>query len=49
MKYDIFELNRQERKSGGLAIGVDKNLNPVWINQGTDEIEILTIEISILQ
>ena len=43
-KYIIYELIRKNSGGGGLAIGVDKNLNPVWIDEGNDEVEVITVE-----
>lgn len=45
--YDIFELVRKDKHGGGLAIGVVKDLEPVWISEGDDEIELLVVEIRI--
>ena len=42
--YIIYELVRKNSGGGGLAIGVDKNLKPVWIDEGNDEVEVLTVE-----
>ena len=46
-KYQIFELVRIERQGGGLAIGAVKDLEPIWIAEGDDEVEILVIEIKV--
>ena len=45
-KYFIYELLRKDRAGGGIAIGVDKDLDPVWVNEGIDGVEILTVEVS---
>ena len=45
-KYVIFELVRKEKGGGGLVIGVVKELNPTWISEGDDEVEILTMQIN---
>ena len=45
--YQIFELNRKEKHGGGLAIGALDGVNPVWIREGSDEVEILVVEISV--
>ena len=45
-KYYIYELLRKDRAGGGIAIGVDKDLDPVWVNEGIDGVEILTVEVS---
>ena len=45
--YQIFELVRKDKQGGGLAIGVVKDLEPVWIREGDDNIEVLVVEIKI--
>ena len=42
--YIIYELTRKNSGGGGLAIGVDKSLNPVWIDEGNDELEFLIVD-----
>ena len=44
-KFTIYELNRKEKSAGGVGIGVLKDLRPVWVAQGDDEVECLSIEI----
>ena len=48
-EYIFFELLRKEKKisGGGLAIGILKCLNPIWISEGDDEIEVLVTEIMV--
>ena len=43
--YIIFELIRQNREGGGLAIGCAKELQPVWVREGNDFVEALSVEI----
>ena len=44
--YDIFELVRGSRDGGGgLAIGCVKELQPVWVREGNDQAEALSVEI----
>jgi hypothetical protein len=43
--YTIYELLRKNGGGGGLCIGVHKDLQPVWISQGDDEVECLTVEV----
>ena len=43
--YFVYQLNRQEKMGGGIAIGVDKSLDPVWINEGNDDIELLNVQV----
>ena len=38
-KYQIYELLRKTKGGGGLAIGVLHDLNPVWVSEGTDQME----------
>ena len=45
--YHIYELVRKDRAGGGIAIGVEKSLDPVWINEGKEGVELLTVEISL--
>ena len=41
----IYELIRQDKKGGGLALGCLKDLNPTLVREGNDEVEALTVEI----
>ena len=41
----IFELVRQNREGGGLVIGCARELQPVWLREGDDEVEALSVEI----
>ena len=44
--YIIYELVRKSRDGGGgLAIGVDKDLQPAWMREGDDQVEALSVEI----
>ena len=43
--YTIYELVRKNSNGGGLCIGVKKDLKPVWVNQGDDEVEALAVEV----
>ena len=46
--YDIFELVRKNKNGGGgLALGCDKKLQPVWVREGNDYVEALSIEIAV--
>ena len=42
--YETFELNRQSKEGGGLAIIAHQSLEPVLISEGDEEHEILTVE-----
>ena len=46
-KYQIYELLRKTKGGGGLAIGVLHDLNPVWVSEGTDQIEVLVVEVEL--
>ena len=48
-KYQIFELLRKEKCGGGIAIGAVDDLNPVWISEGDDEVEVMVIQIEVAQ
>ena len=45
--YTIYELRRKSKGGGCIAIGVLPELNPGWINQGDDEVEVLTVQINV--
>ena len=46
-KYQVFELVRKSKGCGGLALGALHTLNPTWLGEGNDEIECLSIEITV--
>ena len=43
--YIIFEKLREKRDGGGLALGCIKELKPVWVRDGGDIAEALSVEI----
>ena len=46
--YQIFErIRKKGRTGGGLALGVLHDLNPVWVGEGENEIESLSVEITV--
>ena len=46
--YIIFELVRKSRDGGGgLALGCIKELNPVWVGDGGNDVEALSVVISV--
>ena len=47
--YQIFELTRKKKGGGGIAIGALDALNPVWISEGDDDVEVLVIQIEVEQ
>ena len=46
-KYQIYELVRKMGGGGGLALGVLHELNPVWVGEGDDQTEVLSVIITI--
>ena len=46
-EYQIFECIRNFKQGGGLAIGALKTLNPIWIKEGNNLVEALTIQVSV--
>ena len=45
--YEVFESIRKNKEKGGTMIGAHKALNPVLINEYSDEFELLVIEITV--
>ena len=46
--YQIYERIRQKGKNGGgIALGVHNDLNPAWVSECENEIEILAVEITV--
>ena len=44
----IFERVRETKDGGGgLALGVAKDLKPVWVREGNDSVEALSVEITV--
>ena len=43
--YDVFELVRKSKEGGGLALGCAKDLQPVFVREGDDNVEALSVEI----
>ena len=43
--YTMYELLRKNSGGGGLCVGVHRDLQPVWIAQGDDEVECLVVEV----
>ena len=42
--YIIFELIRQTRDGGGLALGCAKELQPVWLREGNNSVETMSVK-----
>ena len=45
--FQIYELVRKSSRGGGLALGALHDLNPIWLGEGDDEIESLSIGITV--
>ena len=43
--FQIFYLNRQKSQGGGLALGVEKNIESTLIRDGDDEIEVISVQV----
>ena len=41
----IYELLRENKSGGGLALGCAKDLNPAWVREGNDQVEALSVDI----
>ena len=46
-EYQIYEQVRSNKNGGGLALGILKDLEPVWLKDGGDLVEALTVKISL--
>ena len=44
-KFTIYELLRKKSNGGGLALGVHHDLQPAWVDQGDDEVEVIVVEV----
>ena len=40
-EFQIFYLNRQKSQGGGLAVGVDKNIESTLVREGDDTVEVV--------
>ena len=46
--YTVFERVRKSKDGGGgVALGCDKQLHPVWVREGEEDVEALSVEISV--
>ena len=43
--YIIFELIRKDKDGGGLALGCAQELQPVWLREGSNQVEAMSVEI----
>ena len=44
-EFQIFYLYRQDSQGGGLAVGIDKNIESILVREGNDEIEALMVQV----
>ena len=42
--YIIFELIRKDKDGGGLALGCAQELQPVWLREGSNQVEAMSVE-----
>ena len=42
--YVVFEMVRDSKDGGGLAIGCVKDLNPILVRKGNDEVEAMSVD-----
>ena len=47
--FQVYYLNRQNRQGGGLAVGIENNIESTLIREGDDNIEALSIQIVLKQ
>ena len=45
--YQIFELLRKDSAGGGLAIGAKTDVEPVWLSEGDDLVEVLVVQVKV--
>ena len=45
--YQIFELLRKNSAGGGLAIGAKTDIEPVWLSEGDDSVEVLVVQVKV--
>ena len=43
--YQVYYLSRQRSQGAGVALGVNKNLESTLVNEGPEEIEILSVKV----
>ena len=43
--YQVFYLNRQTSQGGGIAVGVEKNIESTLLNEGENDIEVLSVKL----
>ena len=43
--YELFEMSRETKEGGGLLIGCIKDLKPVLVRKGTDDTEVMSVDI----
>ena len=47
--FQIFYLNRQNSQGGGIAVGIDKNMESALVREGNDTIEALVVQVAVCQ
>jgi hypothetical protein len=45
--FHIYYLNRQKSQGGGLALGVDKNIESALIREGNDDTEVISVQVQL--
>ena len=43
--FQIFHLNRQNKNGGGIAVGIENNIESTLVREGDDSTEVLSIQI----
>ena len=43
--YDVYHLNRQFSQGGGVAIGVNKEIESTYLTEGNDDVEVLSVHL----
>ena len=43
--FSVYYLNRQNSQGGGIALGVRKDFKSTLINEGDDEIEVISVKV----
>ena len=43
--FQIFHLNRQNSQGGGIAVGVEKNIESTLVREGDDKLEVISVQV----
>ena len=46
-KYQVYYLSRNETIGGGVAVGIDKEIESTLVREGNDDVEVLVVEINL--